>query len=170
MTKKTLADYIMGIKKEHTYTVRIANHELTDKNLDRIESNLKERELIDITKVKKTIFQSHPLGFAEPMNSEVYIFSVTLGMPASSFFLAREIAKILKISEINVVVNGQDNPVADKKEEYKAKLSTNPEYPEDKNLPTHKENYGTEYNDNMLKTILKARDKDADSITQTIKS
>lgn len=170
MAKKSLQDYLMGIKKEHTFTVRIANCILVDKDMDRIESNLKAYELIDITKPKKTIFQSHPLGFAEPVNSEVFIFTVTTGLPASSFFLGREIAKILKISEIYVVVNGQDNPVADKKEEYKAKLSTNPEYPEDKNLPDSDELYGTKYNDNMLKTILKARDKDADSITQTIKS
>jgi hypothetical protein len=167
MAKKTLSDYVMGVRKEHEYTVRICVSELPDNALDRIENNLKQYDLIDVTKPKKTIFQSHPLGFAEPMNSEVFIFNVTLGLPASHFYLGREIAKILKVTENRVVVNCAENPIKDHREEYKAKLSTDPEYPEDKNLPKSDELYGTKYNDNMLKTILKARDKDADSITST---
>lgn len=167
MAKKTLADYIMGIKKDHTYTIRVAVPEISDKEMDRIENNLKQYDIISISKQKTTPVQLHPLGFAEPINSEVIIFTVTTERPASSFYLGREIAKILKTTENRVVVNGPDNIVKDFSDEYKAKLSRDPEYPEAKDLPKAEELYGDKYNENMLKTILNARDKDADSITQT---
>ena len=168
MTKKTLKDYLLGIKKEHAYTIRIANRILEDNDLTRIENNLKAHELISISAPKKTIFQSHPLGFTEPTKSEVLILDVKLGMPQSSFWLAREIAKILKISEIYVVVNGADNPLPElhieKDPNYVPKVSTDPAYPEDKDLPPHSELAGTEYLKDMLATIEKARKKDPNSI------
>src|SRR5579863_9941663 len=168
MAKKTLKDYLLGIKKEHTYTVRIANRVLEDHDITRIENNLKAQELIEMTAPEKTIFQSHPLGFTQPTKSEVLIFNVKLGMPQSCFWLAREIAQILKISEIYVVVNGSDNPLPElhieKDPNYVPKVSTDPAYPEDKMLPPHKDLAGTEYVDNMLKTLEKARKKDPASV------
>lgn len=172
--KKTLKDYIMGLKKDHEYTVRIANRMLTDEDITRIENNLKAHELIKMTTPKKTIFQMHPLGFAEPTKSEVMIFNVTLGMPASCFYLGREIAKILKISEIYVVVNGSDNPLSElhieKDPKYVSKVSTDPAYPEAKDLPKAEELYGDKYNQSMLKTIMAARKKDPNSIIKTTKN
>lgn len=174
MAKKTLHDYLMGLKKEHAYTVRVANRMLADEDMTRIENNLKAHELIEMTTPKKTIFQHHPLGFTEPTKSEVMIFDVKLGLPQSSFYLAREIAKILKISEIYVVVNGVDNPLPElhieKDPNYVSKVSTDPKYPEDDNLPAHSELAGEEYNKNMLKTILDARKKDPQSIVKTTKN
>lgn len=161
MAKKTLKDYILSLKKEHEFTVRIAGHEIDNSAIDRIENNLKRHELIKISKPKKTMYQVHPLGFTEPTNSEVTIFTVKLGLPASSFYLAREIAQILKISEIYVVVNGIDNPVQDyskKDDKYKAKLSIDPEYPEVKNMEDAQELVGDKRSENMLKTILKDKE------------
>lgn len=174
MAKKTLHDYLMGLKKEHEYTVRIANRMLSDEDMKRIENNLKAHELIEITSPKKTIFQMHPLGFTEPTKSEVMIFNVKLGLPASCFYLGREIAKILKISEIYVVVNGADNPLPElnleKDPNYVPKVSTDPAYPEDKDLPPAEDLYGDKYNQKMLKTILDARKKDPNSIVKTTKN
>lgn len=171
MAKKTLKDYLLGLKKEHVYTIRVALPEIAEKAMTRIENNLKAYELIKVGKPKKTIFQKHPLGFAEPVNSEITIFEVTTGMPASSFYLAREIAKILKISEIHVVVNGIDNPTPElhitKPEGYVSKVSTDPAYPEDKDLPPHSELAGPEYNEKMLKTIADAKKKDPLSVVST---
>lgn len=169
--EKTLKDYIMGLKKEHEFTVRVALPEITEAQMTRIENNLKAYDLVKVGKPKKTIFQKHPLGFAEPVNSEITIFEVKTGLPASCFYLAREIAKILKISEIHVVVNGIDNPLPElnleKDANYVSKVSTDPSYPEDKSLPPHSEMVGQEYVDNMLKTIDKARKKDPESIIKS---
>ena len=161
MATKSLKDYIMGIKKEHEYTIRVAAHDLDNKDMDRIENNLKKHELIKITRPKKTIYQVHPLGFTEPTNSSAMIFTAKLGLPVSCFYLAREIAQILKISEIYVVVNGHDNPVedySDKPKKYVAKLSTDPEYPEIKDMPNAQETVGMKGRENMLKTILKNKE------------
>lgn len=148
--KKTLKDYLIGVKKTHKYTVRIAKLcELTDSEMTLIENNLKAYELVDITTPKKTIFQAHPLGFTEPTFSNVIIFDIELGLPASSFYLSKLIAKVLKISDDYVVVNGVDNPVVS---------------PEDVKATDY---YGDEYNSNMLKTILDARAKDPNSIVKT---
>ena len=161
---KSLQDYLLGVKKTHNYTVRVANHVLTDENIDRIESNLKAYELVDITRPKKSIIQTHPLGFAEPINAEVYLIDVKLGLPASSFYLGREIAKILKISEIYVVVNGDDNPVVDYADALKKQEEAKPGEPMDVNVDPATV-YGGKYNENMLKTILDARKKDVNSIS-----
>lgn len=174
MTKKTLQDYIMGLKKQHSYTIRIANRQLTDEDMKRIENNLKAHELLEITAPHETIWQTHPLGFTEPTQSTVLIFNVKVGMPQSSFWLAREIAKILKISEIYVVVNGVDNPLPElnleKDPNYVSKVSTDPAYPEDKNLPPHEDTYGNEHTAKVLKVILDARKKDPMSIVKTTKN
>ena len=162
MAKKSLQDYILGLKKEHEFTVRIAAHEIDNKAMDRIENNLKKHELIKISRPKKTMYQVWPLGFTEPTNSEAFIFTVKLGLPASCFYLAREIAQILKISEIYVVVNGHDNPVQDfseKPKKYVAKLSTDPEYPEVKDMEDAQELVGSKRSESMLKTILDDKKK-----------
>ena len=174
MAKKTLKDYLLGIKKEHAYTVRVANRVITEDDMHRIENNLKAYELVNLSTPKKTMFQTHPLGFAEPTKSEVMIFDAKLGLPASCFYLAREIAKILKISEIYVCVNGFDNPLPElhieKDPNYVSKVSTDPAYPEDKDLPPHSELAGMEYNQSLLKTLLDARKKDPNSIVKTTKN
>jgi len=176
MAKKTLKDYLLGIKKEHVYTIRIALEEIPEKDMTRIENNLKAYELIKVGKPKSTIWQKQPLGFAEPVNSKITIFDVTTGIPASSFYLAREIAKILKISEIHVVVNGLDNPIPGMVETpnfdghidgYVSKVSTDPAYPEDKGLPANTELVGQKYIDGMLDTIAKAKKKDPNSVVST---
>jgi RNA-binding protein YhbY len=169
MTKKTLKDYLLGIKKEHEFTVRIALPELTEEQMTRIENNLKAHELIKITKPKKTIWQKHPLGFAEPVCSEITIFEVTTGLPAECFYLGREIAKILKISEIHVVVNGTGNPLQvlnlEKDPDYVVRAA-NPDYPEAPKI-NHDDYVGQGYIDGMLKTIMDAKKKDPNSIIQT---
>ena len=157
MTKKTLHDYMMGLRKDHKFVVRIAMCIPTDEQMKRIEGNLKAYELVDITSPHKTIIQAHPLGFDEPINSEVVIFEVTLGLPASSFYLGRQIAKILKISDMYVVVNGADNPLHD--EDDKEEKPVEPVAFDDL--------YGEKYNTAMLKTILAARDADPLSIVST---
>jgi len=175
--KKTLKDYLLGIKKEHNYTVRIALPQIEEKAMTSIENNLKAYELIKVSKPTKTIWQKHPLGFAEPVMSEVTIFEVTTGLPASSFYLAREIAKILKISEIHVVVNGLDNPIpainiapsqssTGEIEGYVSKVSVDPSYPEVPKID-HDDYVGQGYIDNMLDTIKDAKDKDPNSIVST---
>lgn len=172
--EKTLKDYMMGLKKEHDFTVRVALPEIDEASMTRIENNLKAYELLKVTKPKKTIWQRHPLGFAEPVMSEITIFEVKTGLPASCFYLGREIAKILKISEIHVVVNGSDNPLQELKitpdADYVSKVSVNPAYPEDKDMPKHKDMAGQEYTDNMLKTIIDAKKKDPLSVVKTTKN
>jgi len=163
MTKKTLADYLLNAKKDYKYTIRVAVEDISSQDISRIENNLKAYDLIDVSKPKKTIFQKTPYGFAEPMNSEVVIFDVTTSLPASCFYLAREIAKILKISEIRVVVNGLDNPTPELNVDEVKKIS------DDDNIDVS-ELYGDEYNKNMLKTIMDAKKKDSASIDNSYNS
>ena len=175
MTQRTLTDYMMGIKKTHEYRVRIAQDVLTKENMNRIENNLKKYELIDITSPKRTIFQKQALGFTEPTKSEVWIFDIKTGLPASHFWIGREIAQILKISEIFVVVNCAENPLPEpgaelEKKEYKSVVSTDPAYPEQESLPKAEELFGDKYNETMLRTILDARKKNPSSIVKSAKN
>ena len=161
--KKTLKDYMMGLRKDHEYTIRIARYVVTDADMTRIENNLKAHELVDISKLKKTIHQSTAYGFPDPVNSEVFIFNVTLGLPQSCFYLGREIAKILKISEIYVAVTDSNyiEPVLDIKPTGKTiETFAKPEV-------EGEEISGEKYNMGMLKTILAARDADPLSIIST---
>lgn len=108
---KSLTDYLTQVKKEYKFTVRVAESEISDKDMDRLEANLKAFELKKLSAPKVTMFQKHALGFAEPNMSEVTIFNVTVALPITSQQLQILVAKVFKISTARVVVNGQDNPL-----------------------------------------------------------
>lgn len=165
--KKRLQDYMMGLKKDHDYTIRVLVPEIPDKDMTRIENNLKAHELVNISKIKKTIFQSAPYGFPDPtMKGEVCIFNITLGLPVSCFYLSREIAKILGISEIYVCSHGIDNPPPEL--DITPSGETTPTYAKPEIVGD--ELAGGKYVAGFLKTILDSRKKDPLSIIKTAKN
>jgi len=161
-TMKSLSDYLLGVRKEYTVKIRFAC-DLTDKDVDRIEEHLKRYDLIKISAPKKTIFQTNALGFENPVNCEVMIFEVTLGLPVAFNELRYELARCVKQSDARVAVTGdfdvaaKTNPEPTKVEEedtYVGKRTVVPAHEIDYD---HKEIAGQEYNDDMIKTLSDAR-------------
>lgn len=159
--KECIRDYHIRIK---TVT------EMTDENMDKLEFLLQKYDMQSIDGPRKTVIQEHPLDFYDIMNHEVYIIDVTLGLPASSYMLQQEIKETLDIPEKFVVVRSDNDPTEietqrlhaqalmdENKDGQAAKLSTDPEYPEQS--PAAEELYGDTYIENFVSRLAQARSK-----------
>lgn len=157
--KESIRDYNVRIK---TVT------EMTDDKMDKLERLLQKYDVQSIDGPRKTVIQEHPLDFYDIMNHEVYIIDATLGLPASSYMLQQEIRETLDIPEKFVVVRAENDPLeietqrlnAQKlmdKSDSVAKLSTDPEYPEQS--PAAEELYGDKYNENFVSRLAQAKSK-----------
>lgn len=167
---KDLQDYILGLKKEYNLRLRFLV-DLEDQDLDKLERHLKKYDLLEIGAPKKTIFQKYALGWHGPVNSEVLIVDITLGAPVSPHTLEYDVARLFKISRdyVRVTREGYEQEdleaPANSEEEYEPKVSTDPEYPEDKDRPDNSEFYGDKYNAKMIKTLSDARKEAKKTIT-----
>lgn len=171
MAKKTLNDYILGARKDTTVRIKFANLVIDDAVLERLERYLGQYELIKMGKPEKTIFQPSALGFEKPVMGEIFMVDATVAMPVSVYVMRIEICRMFRISETQMVVErivGPDHLDKKPDEEYHVKVSTNPEYPEDKNLPPHVESYGNEHTAAVIKTLDDARKEVRKEITKTV--
>ena len=162
---KTLEEYYSEVRKEHTITMRFA-FPLTEEMLEKIELHLKKYDLISITAPKETIFQSTALGFAQPVNSSVTIMNATLAQPVSDYQLMLELARCVKVSHIHVVVNNsqveaieEESTTALEREpvEVETYVGKQTQIKPDDIKVDHSKVAGTEYNEEMIKTLSDAR-------------
>lgn len=171
MATKTLHDYILGARKDTVVRIKFANIVIDDAVLDRLEKYFGKYELVKMGKPVKTIFQPAALGFEKPTMGEIFMVDATVAMPVSTYVMRLEICHMFRISETQMVVDRVSGPdhldKKDEKEEYKVKISTDPEYPEDKNLPPHSETYGNEHTEVVVKTLADARKEVRNEITKT---
>ncbi len=159
--KECIRDYHIRIK---TVT------EMTDENMDKLEFLLQKYDVQSVDGPRKTVIQEHPLDFYDVINQSVYIIDVVLGLPASSYMLQQEIKETLDIPEKFVVVRADNDPLEmetqklnaqalmdENKDGPAAKLSTDPEYPEQS--PSAEELYGDKYNENFVSRLAQAQSK-----------
>lgn len=174
--KKSLKDYLLDAKKETVLKIRFAGDFADNEEMmTRLERFLKKYDVVKVEKPNVTMFQTHPLGFSEPTNSEVTIVEVTVLAPVSTSLMRTQIAKMFGFSETYVVVNradeilDADEEAKEEKEmaEYESKLTTDPTYPEDKDKPKADEMYGDKYNEEMISTLSDARKEARKTINKT---
>ena len=160
---KTLHDYLLGVRKEQKIKVRFACV-LNDEMISKIENAFKKYDLISMGSPKKTIFQTQAIGFENPVNSEVTIIDATLGLPFSPSVLRLEVARSIKVSETKVAIDDSFTEAAT--------TIQHPSQPE-KEIETyvgkqkqigpveatldHKQYFGSDYNEDMVKTIEDSR-------------
>lgn len=119
-----IEDYI----KHRTYHFRIKTIvPVEDDTVDRIERALAKYDIVDISRPRKTIFQSQPLDFSFMESAEVYIIDVEVEMPASAYVITQELRVALGIPEKYIVVRGDNDPLELQTERLNANLALNDE-------------------------------------------
>ena len=166
---KTLLEYIETLQQKHDVRIKLAC-ECSDDMCDRIEKHLEKYDAEKISRPSKTILQRRPLDFPNLDMAEVYIIDFTANLPVSPEMLKQELAKLLSISEGEIVVRMANEPreleaehdeegdkFKDKPEELKAKLGT--DYSKDE-MPEEKADdlAGDKYNSKFLKELKKLSD------------
>ena len=150
---KSLKSYL--VESEQTYKFRIKMAEKgDDETMDALESALEKYEVASISKPKKTPIQEHPMDFQTLNNAEVFIMDAELKYPVTAHQLYEYISQTVGVPASHLVVINSDHPEeiareeALKEEEYESVLET--DYEDGNNA---KDNFGDEYNENMLKQI-----------------
>lgn len=176
---KTLQEYLLGVRKETKLKIRFAMT-LTDEMLDKIETALKKYDLISISAPKKTIFQTRAIGWEDPINSEVTIIEVSLGLPVSEYVLRIEVARSIKVSEVKLAITNdcdldqtefkKASDLALPKVEVETYVGIQTQIGPDVITKVKPEDfYGDEYNQNMIKTLGDARKEIKNNINKTSK-
>ena len=152
---KSLKSYL--VESEHTYKFRIKMAEKgDDETMDALESALEKYEVASISKPKKTPIQEHPMDFQTLNNVEVFIMDAELKYPVTAHQLYEYISQTVGVPASHLVVINSDHPeeiareeaITEEGEEYIAKLDS--DYEDANNA---KDNFGDEYNENMLKSL-----------------
>jgi hypothetical protein len=152
---KSLKSYL--VESEHTYKFRIKMAEkCDDETMNALESALEKYEVASISKPKKTPIQEHPMDFQTLQNAEVFIMDAELKYPVTAHQLYEYISQTVGVPASHLVVINSDHPeeiareeaITEEGEEYTAKLDS--DYEDANNA---KDNFGDEYNENMLKSI-----------------
>lgn len=147
--EKTLKDYVLNTKKEYHYILKFS-FEITPQILEKIERILEKYDTIEISKPKKAIIQSNPIGFENMGALEIYSLDITTNYPAYNELLKSELAMNLRKNENTVVVLNKNDPYNNELERLSDKKDQ---------LINSEDNstsfYGDKYNKDMLDTISK---------------
>tara|TARA_B100000902_G_C27281327_1_gene901965 strand:+ start:789 stop:1280 length:492 start_codon:yes stop_codon:yes gene_type:complete len=150
---KSLKSYL--VESEQTYKFRIKMAEkCSDETMDALESALQKYDVKSMSKPKKTPITEHPMDFQTLQNQEVFIMDTELNYPVTAYQLYEYISQTVGVPASHLVVINQDHPEemareeAINEEEYESVLET--DYDDSNNA---KDNFGDEYNENMLKAI-----------------
>lgn len=156
--------YLEESIKEHKYRIKSV-FPLEGLMMDRLERHLAKYDVINVTPSRKTPIQKNPLEFNDIENEAVYIVDITTRLPFSQDLAIQELAKMFRIPEKWLVIRSENDPlemeqerIVDQEEsdEYKVKLSTDPEYPVEER-GEHEVQYGDDYNEKMLSHVSKVR-------------
>ena len=98
-------------ESEKTYEFRLKTIvELSDDQLDKMETHLRKYEAFDIGSPKRTIMQSKPLDFYESGPNEVFILDFKTKLPMSPAYALTELVQILGIRELDIRLNSTSEP------------------------------------------------------------
>lgn len=165
----TLREYIESLQTKHDVRIKLAC-ECSDEMCDKIEKHLEKYDAEKISHPSKTILMRRPLDFPNMDMAEVYIIDFTAKLPVSPEMLKQELAKLLNVSEAEVVVRMANEPreleaehdeesekTSKETKKLEAKLGT--DYSKDE-APEQKASdlFGDKYNSAFLKELKKLSD------------
>lgn len=138
--------------------------ELSDEQLDKLETHLRKYEAFDIGSPKRTILQSAPLDFYNTGAREVYIMDFKTEIPCSPAQLVQELVQKVGIAERDIRVRNKLEPreemeadIIDPPTEADSKaLLTDSEYSEADN-PNADDYHGEAHKTKFVKELEKSR-------------
>jgi len=153
---KTLSQYLAESAKFNEFRLKTIV-ELSDDQLDKLETHLRKYEAYDVSTPQKTIFQKAPLDFPECGACEVFIIDFKTKLQTPIHVLKNELIARLKIGETQIRIRNKQEPLEligddinqEPKTKYKPRL-TDDKYSE------HKDVKGSDYHgDKHLSKFLK---------------
>ena len=153
---KRLSAYLAESARTHEFRLKTIC-ELTDEQLDKLETHLRKYEAYDIDAPVKTIMQKRPLDFYNVGPSEVYFLDFKTKLPLSPFVLVGELCALLGINEREIRVRNANEPgeIQDRehqesetdKKKYKPRLTDEKysEYKDAKSTDYHGEKHLTKF-------------------------
>jgi len=164
---KRLHHYLMESQKTYEFRIKTIV-ELSDEQLDKMETHLRKYEAYDIETPKRTILQSAPLDFYNRGGCEVYIIDFKTKLPMSPTVLINELVSKLGISEGDIRIRNREEPgeILDTKhreentegytEPKKKALLLDPNYSEVKN-PKADDYHGEKHKTKFMRELERAR-------------
>lgn len=164
---KRLHQYLAESQKTYEFRLKTIQ-ELSEEQLDKLETHLKKYEAYDIETPKRTIMQSAPLDFYNSGACEVFIIDFKTRLPLSPTLLINELVSKLGINEGNIRVRNKFEPAEEldtkhrdensgevKKEKSKSIL-LDPDYKEVKN-PKADDYHGEKHKTKFIRELEKSR-------------
>lgn len=165
---KRLHHYLMESQKTYEFRMKTVI-ELSNEQLDKLETHLRKYEAYDIETPKRTIMQSAPLDFYNKGACEVYIIDFKTKLPVSPQILINELVSKMGIGEGDIRIRNRAEPAeeldelhreahkegADQIKKKKA-LLLDPEYKEIKN-PKADDYHGEKHKTKFMRELEKAR-------------
>ena len=158
---KKLSQYLAESAKVYEFRLKTIV-ELSDEQLDKLETHLRKYEAYDITEPKKTIMQKNPIDFQGTDAAEVFIIDFKTKLPATPPELINELGAKLHLNERELRVRNRADPILaiddaeeDSDEAYKTRL-TDSEYSEYSN-PVADDYHGEKHLTKFMKELKKNR-------------
>jgi len=154
--------YLQESAKEYKYKLKLAAHEVTDEQKNKLESALQKYDLRSIATYKDTPIQQSPLDFPNVKNTKVFVTEIVLGYPVTTDMLRRYLSDKICMDECCVVVYSGNDPretytqqwlernSEEYKENYTPYLGSDPE-------ETEVPEYGDAYNKKFLDELADER-------------
>lgn len=157
---KTLHHYLTESDKIYEFRLRSVV-ELSDEQLDKLETHLLKYNVETVSAPKKTIMQKTPYGFSESGPAEVYIIDIVTKLPVTANMLHDEVAKCTSIPLRSIVVNSKleneefwGEPA--KEESEPTSVLADAEY-KDAEKVKHEDHYGDKFVAKFVKNLPKAQ-------------
>ena len=109
---KDLKDIILNGEQVYEYRLKFA-FDPEGKNVERVKSILEKYDLVDMSPVKRTIFQSRPLDFYNLDCGEIYIIDASTKRPIQDAVLLSDLCSSMCCSESLVRVRNKNSVYQD---------------------------------------------------------
>ena len=106
---KSLKTYITEAKTEYPFRLKFAV-DITDDDLDALESCLDRYGVKSVSKATKTIMQKHPMDFGNLPAGEIHIVDIVLEYPTTPDTLTSYLHSKLGVPQSHLVVRSPNNP------------------------------------------------------------
>src|SRR6056297_1589773 len=154
--------YLQESAKEYSYKLKLAAHDVTEEQKDKLESALQKYDLRSISTYKDTPIQQSPLDFPNVKNTKVFVTEIVLGYPVTTDMLRRYVSDKVCMDECCVAVYSGNDPREAYTEQW---LERNSEEYKENCKPflgsdleeTEVPAYGDEYNKNFLADLAAER-------------
>lgn len=107
---KSFSEYLMESKKSYKFKIRVAG-ELPEGFADKLETNLKKYEVLNLSSGKKTPIQETPMDFPALQNMEVTTYEVELSYPVTSHILEQYLVSNCSVPHSHLNVRGEFDPI-----------------------------------------------------------